>query len=331
MKKLIAYTAGVTMAFGLFASPAAATSNKITLCHATGSATNPYVSVTVDDDSIWKNGQPKGHAAHQDNMDIIPPFSVSGPDFPGLNWTADNQLIHANGCVASVPGPQGPEGPAGPAGPQGPQGPPGEPGTNGNDGKDGNDGADGLTPHIICFPGQGLGYTYTPDEFLNTDTEYLLEEGAVCPLVGPKGDRGKKGKPGVDGQNGTNGADGKDGVNGTDGKNGADGKDGKDGNPGYSICPDGTVAGAGIIPNCAPVKGEKGDKGDTGPAGPQGPAATQPTTTINPADTPTETPTELPHTGLGDWLIWAGVILAAAGLAFYAFSRLFNQPDSTDG
>src|SRR4051812_11132317 len=39
---------------------------KTTLCHATGSATNPYVEITISDRAV------KAHARHQDGRDIIP-------------------------------------------------------------------------------------------------------------------------------------------------------------------------------------------------------------------------------------------------------------------
>ena len=39
---------------------------KTTICHATGSATNPYVTITVSDNAL------KAHRAHQDGRDIVP-------------------------------------------------------------------------------------------------------------------------------------------------------------------------------------------------------------------------------------------------------------------
>jgi hypothetical protein len=40
--------------------------NKVTICHATGSATNPYVVITIDDNAI------PAHDRHQEGNDIIP-------------------------------------------------------------------------------------------------------------------------------------------------------------------------------------------------------------------------------------------------------------------
>lgn len=73
--------------------------NKVTLCHATGSKTNTFVRITVD-----ANGAVSGHAGHQDQRDIIPPFTYNDhgttKTFAGLNWTAKGQATFNNGCVA---------------------------------------------------------------------------------------------------------------------------------------------------------------------------------------------------------------------------------------
>jgi len=70
--------------------------NKVTICHATGSKTNPYVVITPD-----ASGVIDGHYAHQDHRDIIPAFDYVGKDkvvhhFPGQNWTAEGQAIFNN-------------------------------------------------------------------------------------------------------------------------------------------------------------------------------------------------------------------------------------------
>jgi uncharacterized repeat protein (TIGR01451 family) len=98
--------------------------HKVTLCHRTNSETNPYVVITVDVASVFKNN---GHDSHDEGGvyqpgdkargvrwgDIIPPFSyfASSHDqtesqYPGLNYGADGQAILANGC--QVPGPPPP-------------------------------------------------------------------------------------------------------------------------------------------------------------------------------------------------------------------------------
>lgn len=65
--------------------------NKITVCHATGSESNPFVSVTVS-----KNAVLNGHGGHAG--DIIPPFD----GFEGQNWTATGQDIYNNVCKVPV-------------------------------------------------------------------------------------------------------------------------------------------------------------------------------------------------------------------------------------
>jgi hypothetical protein len=62
---------------------------KITICHATGSSTNPYVEITVNRHAL------KGHARHQDGRDIIPGNSWSD----GQNWDGAGQETYNNGCV----------------------------------------------------------------------------------------------------------------------------------------------------------------------------------------------------------------------------------------
>lgn len=67
---------------------------KITICHATGSASNPFVSVTIALQGL--NGHAGDH--HQHSEDIIPPNN--GKVIPaGQNWTAEGQATYNNGCV----------------------------------------------------------------------------------------------------------------------------------------------------------------------------------------------------------------------------------------
>jgi hypothetical protein len=78
--------------------------NKVTICHATGSKTNPYVVITPD-----ASGVIDGHYPHQDHRDIIPAFDYVGKDkvvhhFAGQNWTAEGQAIFNNGCKVPKPG-----------------------------------------------------------------------------------------------------------------------------------------------------------------------------------------------------------------------------------
>ena len=97
------------------ADAAAKVSDKVTICHATTSDTNPYITNQPD-----KSGDVSGHADHTGPVwnatlkklhitwgDIIPPFDYveNGvtKTYPGLNWTAAGQAIFANGCAIPKP------------------------------------------------------------------------------------------------------------------------------------------------------------------------------------------------------------------------------------
>lgn len=67
----------------------------ITLCHATGSKSNPYVQITVDN-----QGAIDGHEKHKD--DIIPPNDDGAP---AKNWTTQGQAIWENDCKDPKPTP----------------------------------------------------------------------------------------------------------------------------------------------------------------------------------------------------------------------------------
>ena len=73
-------------------APVQPTEHKVTLCHATGSATNPYVMITVDYHALQN-----GHTAAKG--DIIPPTTINGVTYSG-NWDAAGQAIFNNGCQA---------------------------------------------------------------------------------------------------------------------------------------------------------------------------------------------------------------------------------------
>lgn len=72
----------------------------VTLCHRTGSNTNPYVVISPD-----VSGAYHGHySEHQGPVypaagwgDIIPPFTYNGQTY-SLNWNAQGQAIFNNGC-----------------------------------------------------------------------------------------------------------------------------------------------------------------------------------------------------------------------------------------
>jgi hypothetical protein len=94
-------------AVGACASLASATKpdplHKVTICHATASASNPYVVITVDIASIVGDS---GHGHSGVNVgDIIPRFAIDGYVYPGNNWDTAHQAILDNDCnvPASTP------------------------------------------------------------------------------------------------------------------------------------------------------------------------------------------------------------------------------------
>ena len=90
----LAALAGVTIA-AVALIPAAADSGKITLCHATGSDTNPYVKIVVSTAAFYNSG----HVAHIG--DIFPAGSHKGQA-----WEAQgDQSILAAKCVVPAPEP----------------------------------------------------------------------------------------------------------------------------------------------------------------------------------------------------------------------------------
>jgi hypothetical protein len=101
---------GGTPSYQLWLVAEAGLGSKVTLCHATSSRTNPYVTVTVDKSAVLSGG----HGTHRGPLfpaagwgDIIPPFDA----YPGLNWPA-GQAILDNGCVVPANPPAPPPPPA---------------------------------------------------------------------------------------------------------------------------------------------------------------------------------------------------------------------------
>jgi hypothetical protein len=92
-------------------------SHRVTLCHATGSRTNPYVTITVDDDAIVRQGH-GGHegpifssalAEHEKWGDVVPAFDFGeGARFDGLNWSGAGRALLADDCGAGHGGPTPP-------------------------------------------------------------------------------------------------------------------------------------------------------------------------------------------------------------------------------
>ena len=92
---LIGGTMGIA---SLAAVAASAGGERVTICHATGSATNPYVQITVSENAV-REGRGHNRNSHQGGEDIIPP----GPDHPGRNWDVAGQTIYGNGCLTFAP------------------------------------------------------------------------------------------------------------------------------------------------------------------------------------------------------------------------------------
>ena len=88
---IAAITTASTAATASIAS--AASERRLTICHATASATNPYVVITVDISSIVGAA---GHGHSGINVgDIIPAIPSV---YAGNNWDAEHQAIFANDC-----------------------------------------------------------------------------------------------------------------------------------------------------------------------------------------------------------------------------------------
>jgi len=101
--RMLTVAAVVVGSAGIGVSVASATQpdpeHKVTICHATASATNPYVEITVDVASIVGDS---GHGHSGVNAgDIIPPFDIAGQAYAGNNWDAGHQAILEGGCDAS--------------------------------------------------------------------------------------------------------------------------------------------------------------------------------------------------------------------------------------
>jgi len=90
----VTVTKSVTKALVPAKTPEQPSEHKVTLCHATGSTTNPYVLITVDYHAL-KNG----HTAAKG--DIIPPTTINGVTY-SANWDANGQAIFNNGCKPVV-------------------------------------------------------------------------------------------------------------------------------------------------------------------------------------------------------------------------------------
>ena len=73
-------------------------SEKVTICHATGSSSNPYSKLSVDPSSLDGDGNDSSdhnRPGHQNGEDIIPPGFW---DLDGRNWDSAHREIYDNDC-----------------------------------------------------------------------------------------------------------------------------------------------------------------------------------------------------------------------------------------
>ncbi|HEY8724057.1 MAG TPA: hypothetical protein VIL92_09400 [Gaiellaceae bacterium] len=74
---------------------AALTHGHVTICHATGSSSNPYVRISPSASGVFH-----GHLGHQDGRDIVPPFTWKGQTY-SENWDVNGMAIYNAGCTVA--------------------------------------------------------------------------------------------------------------------------------------------------------------------------------------------------------------------------------------
>ncbi len=103
MKRNIILLVAAIGATALAATPSitsAEPDDKVTICHATGSGSNPFVQITVSERAVDTEAKADHNTdQHQNGEDIIPPGSYD-PD--GRNFTPENAAILENGCQPVV-------------------------------------------------------------------------------------------------------------------------------------------------------------------------------------------------------------------------------------
>ena len=93
MKRLAIAAISLTCV-GLLTTPAIGAGGQVSICHATASASNPFVLIHPAAAGIVN-----GHLGHQDGADVVPPFTYKGITY-SQNWDAPGQALFANGCAA---------------------------------------------------------------------------------------------------------------------------------------------------------------------------------------------------------------------------------------
>lgn len=107
---LLLPVAAVFLTGGFWAATAVAghgstKSGHVTICHRTGSHSNPYVVISPSASGVYHGHylEHNEHAVFPNTAgdgkwgDIIPPFQYQGVTY-SLNWNADGQAIWSNGC-----------------------------------------------------------------------------------------------------------------------------------------------------------------------------------------------------------------------------------------
>lgn len=116
--RVIAMVSAVVIANGVLATTSsyATKSDKVVICHATNSHSNPYTRNNVNTSSVDEKNNKflNGHGDHEGGVwykgiadhswgDIIPPFeSPKGTNFAGHNWNEAGKAIYNNGCKIKV-------------------------------------------------------------------------------------------------------------------------------------------------------------------------------------------------------------------------------------
>jgi hypothetical protein len=94
---------GFYLSAGSAVAGQAADTDQVTLCHATGSDTNPYEEITIDAAGAFNGHYGEGNGNHQNAEDIIPPFTYQGQEYE-QNYDAEGQAILEAGCEVDEPG-----------------------------------------------------------------------------------------------------------------------------------------------------------------------------------------------------------------------------------
>ncbi|WP_217915347.1 hypothetical protein [Miltoncostaea marina] len=89
---------GALAAVGALAAPALAATPRVAICHATGSTTNPYVLI-----SPAAPGIVRAHLDHQEDRDVVPPFTFRGTTW-SQNWDAAGGDLYDARCEGAAPG-----------------------------------------------------------------------------------------------------------------------------------------------------------------------------------------------------------------------------------